>query len=142
MVACNQNGTATLFGPRMYPGRVSCSRLAAFFRIASDHFMVAWGRVERCHLRCCSLTPGSPGGSQAGGVGDKQAGIKLEQDKASAGAGAGGNLNDRALRRAPPVVWASAGRERAGALRWAVSLGEPVRLSPCGMVGHDFFRLT
>ena len=67
--------------------------IAVPFWIASDHFMVGWGRVETLPPTLLFVDTGlaSAGVKLADSV-IKQAGIKLEEDKASSGAGGGGTL--------------------------------------------------
>src|SRR5262249_26696757 len=63
------------------------------FWIASDHFMVGWGRVDALAPALLFVDTGLQGaGVKLAESVIKQAGIRLEEDKASAGAGAGGTL--------------------------------------------------
>src|SRR5262249_12566598 len=63
------------------------------FWMASDHFMVGWGRVETLPPSLLFIDTGLAGaGVKLAEPVIKQAGIKLEEDKASEGAGAGGTL--------------------------------------------------
>jgi hypothetical protein len=67
--------------------------VAVPFWIASDHFMVAWSRVETLPPALLFVDTGLAGaGVKLAESVIKQAGIKLEQDKAYAGAGGGGTL--------------------------------------------------
>src|SRR4029079_13919125 len=63
------------------------------FWIASDHFMVGWGRVEALPPTLLFVDTGLSGaGVKLAESVIKEAGIKLEEGKASAGAGGGGTL--------------------------------------------------
>ena len=67
--------------------------VAVPFWIASDHFMVAWGRVETLPPALLFVDTGLAGaGVKLAESVIKEAGIKLEEDKASEGAGGGGKL--------------------------------------------------
>jgi len=115
--------------------------IAVPFWIASDHFMVGWGRVETLPPTLLFVDTGlaSAGVKLAESV-IKEAGIKLEEDKASSGAGGGGTL-----RIVPYVVH----RLSFGQLQednvpglydepfpWKNLFGFHL----AGMVGHDFFK--
>ena len=107
--------------------------VAVPFWIASDHFMVGWGRVEALPPTLLFVDTGLVGrGRQAGGVGDQGGRDQAGGGQSLSGRGRRRDVEDRALRRAAPFVRASAGRERPGALRWAVPLGEHVWLPPRG----------
>ena len=115
--------------------------VAVPFWIAGDHFMVAWGRVESLPPALLFVDTGLAGaGVKLAESVIKRAGIKLEQDKASTGAGGGGKLEIGPLRRAPTFIRRSAGKERGWALRWAVSLGESLWLSLGGHGGARFLQ--
>jgi Aspartyl protease len=67
--------------------------VAVPFWIASDHFMVGWGRVETLPPALLFVDTGLAGaGIRLAESVINQAGIKLEEDKASDGAGGGGQL--------------------------------------------------
>ena len=115
--------------------------IAVPFWIASDHFMVGWGRVETFPPTLLFVDTGlaSAGVKLADSV-IKQAGIKLEEDKASSGAGGGGTL-----RIVPYVVHRlSFGQLQEdnvpglydGPFPWENIFGFHL----AGMVGHDFFK--
>jgi tetratricopeptide (TPR) repeat protein len=115
--------------------------IAAPFWIASDHFMVGWGRVETLPPTLLFVDTGlaSAGVKLADSV-IKEAGIKLEEDKASSGAGGGGTL-----RIVPYVVHRlSFGQLQEdnvpglydGPFPWENLFGFHL----AGMVGHDFFK--
>jgi len=74
--------------------------IAVPFWIASDHFMVGWGRVEALPASLLFVDTGLAGaGVKLAESVIKEAGIKLEEDKASSGAGGGGKLVFVACRR-------------------------------------------
>jgi hypothetical protein len=115
--------------------------VAVPFWIASDHFMVAWGRVEALPPALLFVDTGLAGaGVKLAESVIKQAGIKLEQDKAYAGAGGGGKL-----KIVPYVVchlsFGQVQEENVpglydGPFPWENLFGFHL----AGMVGHDFFR--
>lgn len=115
--------------------------VAVPFWIASDHFMVGWGRVETLPPALLFVDTGLAGaGVKLAESVIKEAGIKLEEDKASAGAGGGGKL-----RIVPYVVHRlSFGKVQEenvaglydGPFPWENLFGFHL----AGMVGHDFFK--
>jgi hypothetical protein len=115
--------------------------VAVPFWIAGDHFMVGRGRVEALPPSLLFVDAGLAGaGVKLAESVIRQAGIKLEEDKASIGAGGGGTL-----RIVPYVVRRlSFGEVREadvpglydGPFPWQTSFGFEL----AGMVGHDFFK--
>jgi hypothetical protein len=115
--------------------------IAVPFWIASDHFMVGWGRVETLPPALLFVDTGLAGaGVKLAESVIKEAGIKLEEDKASAGAGGGGKL-----KIVPYVVHRlSFGKVQEenvaglydGPFPWENLFGFHL----AGMVGHDFFK--
>ena len=115
--------------------------IAVPFWIASDHFMVGWGRVETLPPTLLFVDTGlASAGVKLADLVIKQAGIKLEEDKASSGAGGGGTL-----RIVPYVVHRlSFGQLQEdnvpglydGPFPWENLFGFHL----AGMVGHDFFK--
>jgi len=111
------------------------------FWIASDHFMVGWGRVEALPPSLLFVDTGLAGaGVKLAESVIRQAGIKLEEDKAYSGAGGGGTL-----RIVPYVVsrlsFGQAQQENVpglydGPFPWENMFGFQL----AGMVGHDFFK--
>jgi predicted aspartyl protease len=111
------------------------------FWMASDHFMVGWGRVETLPPALLFVDTGLEGaGVKLAESVIKEAGIKLEEDKASEGAGGGGRLK---------IVPYTVRRLSFGGIRennvpglydgpfpWEYTFGFHL----AGMVGHDFFR--
>jgi hypothetical protein len=115
--------------------------VAVPFWIAGDHFMVGWGRVEALAPSLLFVDTGLAGaGVKLAESVIRQAGIKLEEDKASAGAGGGGTL------KIVPFVAhrLSFGEVQEtnvpglydGPFPWQSSFGFEL----AGMVGHDFFK--
>ena len=109
--------------------------------MASDHFMVGWGRVQALPPTLLFIDTGLEGaGIKLAEPFIKQAGIKLDESKASTGAGGGGTL------RVVPYTVSRLSFGGAtetdvpglydGPFPWESSFG--FRLA--GMVGHDFFR--
>jgi tetratricopeptide (TPR) repeat protein len=119
----------------------SSKRIAVPFWIASDHFMVAWGRVNTMQPTLLFIDSGLAGaGVKLAQSVIKEAGIKLEESKASEGAGGGGKL-----RLVPySVRQVSLGDVREndvqglydGPFPWEDTFGFHL----AGMVGHEFLK--
>ena len=78
---------------KQFRATLSGKRLVVPFWIASDHFVVGWGRVETLPPSLLFVDTGLVGaGVKLAESVIKEAGIKLEEDKASEGAGGGGTL--------------------------------------------------
>ena len=115
--------------------------VAVPFWIASDHFMVGWGRVEALPPTLLFVDTGLSGaGVKLAESVIKEAGIKLEEDKASAGAGGGGTLKivPYVVRR---LSFGQVQEENVpglydGPFPWENMFGFHL----AGMVGHDFFK--
>jgi len=115
--------------------------VAVPFWIASDHFMVGWGRVETLPPALLFVDTGLAGaGVKLAEPVIKEAEIKLEEDKAYEGAGGGGKL-----KIVPYTVHQlSFGDIREdnvpglydGPFPWENMFG----FNLAGMVGHDFFK--
>jgi predicted aspartyl protease len=111
------------------------------FWMAGDHYMVASGRIDALPPTMLFVDTGLAGaGVKLAESVLKQAAIKLEEDKASTGAGGGGTL-----KIVPYVVkQVSLGDIREqnvpgiydGPFSWETAWGFHVS----GMVGHDFFK--
>jgi hypothetical protein len=115
--------------------------VAVPFWIASDHFMVGRGRVDALPPALLFVDTGLQGaGVKLAEPVIKQAGIKLEEDKASAGAGAGGTLKivPYVVRRLSfgPVQEENVRGLYDGPFPWENMFGFHL----AGMVGHDFFK--
>ena len=116
-------------------------RVAVPMWMASDHFMVGWGRVEKLPPALLFVDTGLMGaGVKLAESVITEAGIKLEQNKATEGAGGGGKL-----KIVPYTVHQlSLGDIKEenvlglydGPFPWENMFG--FHLS--GMVGHDFFK--
>jgi hypothetical protein len=115
--------------------------VAVPFWIASDHFMVGRGRVETLPPALLFVDTGLAGaGVKLGESVIKQAGIKLEEDKASEGAGGGGKLKivPYTVRQ---LSFGDAKEDNVpgiydGPFPWQTTFGFQLQ----GMVGHDFFK--
>lgn len=124
-----------------FAATLSSKRGAVPFWMASDHFMVGWGRVETLPPALFFVDTGLQGaGVKLAASVIKQAGIKLEQDKASEGVGGGGKL-----KIVPYTVHhlSFGGIEENnvaglydGPFPWEYTFG----FCLAGMVGHDFFK--
>ena len=78
---------------KQFAAASSGKSVAVPFWIASDHFMVGWGRVETIPPTLLFIDSGLAGaGVKLAESVIKEAGIKLEEDKAYEGAGGGGKL--------------------------------------------------
>jgi Aspartyl protease/Tetratricopeptide repeat len=109
--------------------------------MASDHFIVGWGRVETLPPALLFVDTGLMGaGVKLAESVIKQAGIKLDESKASEGAGGGGTL-----KVVPYTVrhlsFGDIKEENVpglydGPFPWENSFGFHL----AGMVGHDFFK--
>ncbi len=109
--------------------------------MASDHFMVGWGRVETLPPTLLFVDTGLTGaGVKLAESVIKEAGIKLEENKATEGAGGGGKL-----KIVPYVVhqlsFGDIKEENVrglydGPFPWENMFGFHL----AGMVGHDFFK--
>jgi predicted aspartyl protease len=109
--------------------------------MASDHFMVGWGRVETLPPTHLFVDTGLAGaGVKLAESVIKEAGIKLEEDKAYEGAGAGGTLK---------IVPYTVNRLSFGDIEEAIVPGlydgpfpweDTFVFHLAGMVGHDFFK--
>jgi predicted aspartyl protease len=116
-------------------------RVVVPFWMASDHFMVGWGRVENLQPSLLFVDTGLVGaGVKLAESVIKEAGIKLEEDKATEGAGGGGTL-----KIVPYTVHQlSFGDIKEqnvqglydGPFPWENMFGFHL----AGMVGHDFFK--
>ncbi len=126
---------------KQFAAEPSPNSVAVPFWIASDHFMVGWGRVEKLPPTLLFVDTGLAGaGVKLAEPVIKQAGIKLEQDKAYEGAGGGGKL-----KIVPYTVnqlsFGDIKEENVpglydGPFPWEKSFG----FNLAGMVGHDFFK--
>jgi hypothetical protein len=111
------------------------------FWIASDHFMVGWGRVETIPPALLFVDTGLAGaGVKLAASVIKEAGIKLEEDKASEGAGGGGKLKivPYTVRR---LSFGNIQEDNVaglydGPFPWENTFGFHL----AGMVGHNFFK--
>ena len=116
-------------------------RVAVPFWMASDHFMVGWGRVDTLPSALLFVDTGLEGaGVKLAGSVIKQAAIRLEENKASEGAGGGGTLK---------IVPYTVSRVSFGGIQednvpglydgpfpWEHMFGFYL----AGMIGHDFFK--
>jgi hypothetical protein len=117
------------------------NRVAVPIWMASDHFMVGWGRVETLPPTLLFVDTGLMGGGikLAESV-IKEAGIKLDESKASEGAGGGGTLKVIPY-TVHQVSFGDIKEENVrglydGPFPWEYTFGFHL----AGMVGHDFFK--
>jgi predicted aspartyl protease len=109
--------------------------------MASDHFMVGWGRVETLPPTLLFVDTGLTGaGVKLAESVIKEAGIKLEESKASEGAGGGGTLKvvPYTVRQLSlgDIKEKNVRGVYDGPFPWENMFGFHL----AGMVGHDFFR--
>src|SRR5437870_294846 len=119
----------------------SGKKVAVSIWMASDHFMVGWGRVETLPPTLLFVDTGLTGaGVKLAESVIKEAGIKLEENKAYEGAGGGGKL-----KIVPYTVhqlsFGDIKEENVpglydGPFPWENMFGFQL----AGMVGHDFFK--
>jgi hypothetical protein len=115
--------------------------VAVPFWIASDHFMVGWGRVETLPPALLFVDTGLAGaGVKLAESVIREAGIRLEENKAYAGAGGGGTLKivPYVVHRLSfgPVQEENVPGLYDGPFPWENLFGFHL----AGMVGHDFFK--
>jgi hypothetical protein len=126
---------------KQFTAASSGESVAVPFWIAGDHFMVGWGRVEAIPPALLFVDTGLAGaGVKLAESVIKEAGIKLEQDKASEGAGGGGKLKivPYTVRRLSfgDIQEDNVAGLYDGPFPWENAFGFHL----AGMVGHDFFK--
>jgi hypothetical protein len=124
-----------------FKAQSSVKRVTVPIWMASDHFMVGWGRVETLPPTLLFVDTGLMGaGAKLAESVIKEAGIKLDESKASEGAGGGG-----ILKVIPYTVhhlsFGDIKEENVrglfdGPFPWEYTFGFHL----AGMVGHDFFK--
>ncbi len=119
----------------------SATGVAVPFWIASDHFMVGWGQVETLPPALLFVDTGLAGaGVKLAESVIKEAGVKLEEDKAYEGAGGGGKLKivPYTVRRLSfgDIQEDNVAGLYDGPFPWENAFGFHL----AGMVGHDFFK--
>jgi hypothetical protein len=126
---------------KRFEAEPSAKSVAVPIWIASDHFMVGWGRVETLPPTLLFVDSGLAGaGVKLGEPVIKQAGIKLEEDRAQEGAGAAGKLKivPYTVRK---LSFGDVEEENVaglydGPFPWETMFGFHL----AGMVGHDFLK--
>lgn len=119
----------------------SGKRVAVPMWMASDHFMVGWGRLETLPPTLLFVDTGlADAGVKLAESVIKDAGIKLEENKASQGAGGGGNLKIVPY-TVHQVSFGEVKEENVpglydGPFPWENLFGFHL----AGMLGHDFFK--
>jgi hypothetical protein len=126
---------------KQFKATISGKRVVVPIWMASDHFMIGWGRVETLTPSLLFVDTGLVGaGVKLAESVIKEAGIKLEEDKAFEGAGGGGTLKivpytvhqlsfgDIMEENVPGLY--------DGPFPWENTFGFHL----AGMVGHDFFK--
>jgi Aspartyl protease/Tetratricopeptide repeat len=126
---------------KQFAAASSGNSVAVPFWIASDHFMVGWGRVETIPPALLFVDTGLAGaGVKLAESVIKQAGIKLVENKASEGAGGGGKLKivPYTVRRLSfgDIQEDNVAGLYDGPFPWENTFGFHL----AGMVGHDFFK--
>ena len=119
----------------------SGKRVMVPFWMASDHFMVGWGRVETLPPALIFVDTGlAEAGVKLAESVIREAGIKLEENKVSEGAGGGGNLKIVPY-TVHPLSFGGIKEENVpglydGPFPWENMFGFHL----AGMVGHEFFK--
>ena len=124
-----------------FTAKSSGKRVVVPIWMASDHFMVGWGRVETLPPSLLFVDTGLVGaGAKLAESVIKEAGIKLDESKATEGAGGGGTLKivPYTVRQ---LSFGDVKEENVpglydGPFPWENSFGFHL----AGMVGHDFFK--
>jgi hypothetical protein len=124
-----------------FKAQSSGKRVTVPIWMASDHFMVGWGRVETLPPTLLFVDTGLVGaGVKLAESVIKEAGIKLEENKATEGAGGGGTLKivPYTVRQ---LSFGDIKEENVaglydGPFPWQYMFGFDL----AGMVGHDFFK--
>jgi hypothetical protein len=124
-----------------FKAKSSGKRVVVPIWMASDHFMVGWGRVETLPPSLLFVDTGLVGaGAKLAESVIKKAGIKLDESKATEGAGGGGTLKivPYTVRQ---LSFGDVKEENVpglydGPFPWENSFGFHL----AGMVGHDFFK--
>jgi predicted aspartyl protease len=124
-----------------FKAQSSGKRVTVPIWMAGDHFMVGWGRIETLPPALLFVDTGLTGaGVKLAESVIKEAGIKLDQSKATEGAGGGGTLKIVPY-TVHQVSFGDIKEENVpgiydGPFPWENSFGFYL----AGMVGHDFFK--
>jgi predicted aspartyl protease len=124
-----------------FKAQSSGKRVTVPIWMASDHFMVGWGRVETLPPTLLFVDTGLVGaGVKLAESVIKEAGIKLEENKATEGAGGGGTLKIVPY-KVHQLSFGDIKEENVsglydGPFPWQYMFGFHL----AGMVGHDFFK--
>jgi hypothetical protein len=124
-----------------FKAQSSGKRVTVPIWMAGDHFMVGWGRVETLPPTLLFVDTGLAGaGVKLAESVIKQAGIKLEQNKVTEGAGGGGTLKIVPY-TVHQISFGDIKEENVpgiydGPFPWENMFGFHL----AGMVGHDFFK--
>src|SRR6266403_987175 len=124
-----------------FKAQSSGKRVTVPIWMASDHFMVGWGRVEKLPPTLLFIDTGLVGaGVKLAESVIKEAGIKLEENRAAEGAGAGGTLKIVPY-TVHQISLGDVKEENVqgvydGPFPWENMFGFHL----AGMVGHEFFK--
>jgi hypothetical protein len=119
----------------------SAKRVAVPFWMASDHFMVGWGRVETRPPVLLFVDTGLAGaGVKLAQSVIEASGIKLEEDKATEGAGGGGTLKIVPYTVHRLSFGGVEDRNVAGLYDGPFPWENAFGFHLAGMVGHEFFK--
>lgn len=111
------------------------------FWLAGDHFMVAWGQINSVPPALLFIDSGLAGaGVKLSETMIKRANIKLEEDKASEGAGGAGNLKIVPYVVQQVSLGAIKEENVAGLFDGPLAWGDNYGFNLPGMVGHDFLK--
>jgi predicted aspartyl protease len=111
------------------------------FWMASDHFMVAFGRINSLKPQLLFVDTGTAGaGVKLGDFAIKEAGIKLLEDQAEVGLGGGGKVRSVPFIVDKLALGADEQRNVRGLFEGPFPWAETFGFRLVGMVGHEFFR--
>jgi predicted aspartyl protease len=111
------------------------------FWMASDHFMVTFGRVNGLKPQLLFVDTGTAGAAvKLGDFAIKEAGVKLLEDQATVGVGGGGNVRSVPFILDKLALGAAEEREVRGLYEGPFPWAETFGFRLVGMVGHEFFR--
>jgi predicted aspartyl protease len=111
------------------------------FWMASDHFMVTFGRINDLKPKLLFVDTGTAGaGVKLGDLGIKEAGVKLLEDQATEGLGGGGKIRSVPFILDKLALGADEERNVRGLYEGPFPWAETFGFRLYGMVGHEFFR--
>jgi predicted aspartyl protease len=111
------------------------------FWMASDHFMVTFGRINDLKPKLLFVDTGTAGaGVKLGDLAIKEAGVTLLEDQAEIGVGGGGKIRSVPFVLQKLALGADEERNVRGLYEGPFPWAETFGFRLYGMVGHEFFR--